>query len=122
MTNRLEFITVAFEAGYASYLPVVEEGIDLIIYRESDRDLRKVQIKSRWTIDKRYEGREMWMAFPHASEWYLAQHDTLVKLAKKLGLLEAASWIISGKYNRVMSGILVGRMQPYLFPTAEAEE
>lgn len=47
MMNRLQFINLAFTQGYICFLPVVDEGIDLILYCENSRDLWPVQMKSR---------------------------------------------------------------------------
>jgi hypothetical protein len=37
------------------------------LYREQETVLRKVQLKSRWTIDRKYMGRDIWVAFPIAA-------------------------------------------------------
>jgi hypothetical protein len=101
MANRLDLINEAFKFGYLAYLPVVDEGIDLILHRERPRDLKMVQLKSRWTIDKKYVGREIWIAFPQDKVWYLGLHDEFVGLAKKLGFAaNSSSWTAGGKYSR----------------------
>ena len=48
--------------GYNVFLPVTDQGIDFIIHRECDDALRLVQQKSRWTIDRKYLGRAIWVA------------------------------------------------------------
>jgi hypothetical protein len=57
---------------------------------ERDSALRKVQQKSRWTIDQKYVGREIWIAFPFAGDWYLIPHDMMVASAD--AATQTASW------------------------------
>jgi hypothetical protein len=45
--NRNIVISLALEQGFNAFLPVYDGGVDFILYRESDRELRKVQLKSR---------------------------------------------------------------------------
>ena len=62
--NRHLFLQHILPAGFVSFIPEFDEGIDLIIYRERDNLLFKIQLKSRWTVDKKYFGRDIWVAFP----------------------------------------------------------
>jgi hypothetical protein len=122
MTNRMNLIKVAFDQGYVAYLPVVDEGIDLILYREQPYDLKMVQLKSRWTIDRKYSDRNIWIAFPEGeATWYLAPHDEVVELAKTLGFAEGTqSWEKKGGYSRgTMTKELRDKMGKYLFPAQE---
>jgi hypothetical protein len=121
--NLLIFTTIAYEEGYGAYLPVVDEGIDLILYRERDGDLKKVQMKGRFTLNAKYQGRDIWIAFPYPSEpkpselqvWYLARHDELIEIARELGFgidfLDAR-----GQYSRKqLSVALEAKMRPCIF-------
>ena len=36
-------------------------------------------LKGRWTIDKKYIGREIWMAFPINDDWYLMRRDDMLQ-------------------------------------------
>jgi hypothetical protein len=45
--NRNIVISLALEQGFNAFLPVYDGGMDFILYRDSDRELRKVQLKSR---------------------------------------------------------------------------
>ncbi|MEO6298642.1 MAG: hypothetical protein ABIO62_03300 [Paracoccaceae bacterium] len=78
--NRNALVTLALESGYNAYLPVYDAGVDFILYREGDGDLRKIQLKGRWYIDRKYVGRDIWIAFFGAGAWYIAPHDELVRL------------------------------------------
>ncbi|MHB1220086.1 MAG: hypothetical protein ACYC1L_18020 [Alphaproteobacteria bacterium] len=116
MRNRLGLINLAFEQGYVAYLPVVDEGIDLILYSEPKRRFIKVQLKGRWTIDKKYIGRNILIAFSEGENWYLAPHDAMVKIAKQLGF--ARNWMRTGNYSKVrMNKTLKIAMKKYLFPS-----
>ncbi|MGI4764252.1 MAG: hypothetical protein ACRYGP_04185, partial [Janthinobacterium lividum] len=57
VVNRDVFVSVALAEGFNAFLPVDDGGIDLILYREADGASRLVQLKGRWTIDKKYAGR-----------------------------------------------------------------
>jgi hypothetical protein len=45
--NRNIVISLALEQGFNAFLPVYDGGVEFILYRDSDRELRKVQLKSR---------------------------------------------------------------------------
>ena len=98
--NRYTVISLALDQGFNAFLPVYDGGVDLILYRERDGVLRKVQLKGRWTIDRKYCGRDIWIAFPIAGEWYLMPHDVMVAQAEADGVTRTASWIEGGAYSR----------------------
>jgi hypothetical protein len=97
--NRNALVSSALEAGYNAFLPVYDGGVDFILYNEDNGDLRKVQLKGRWYIDRKYEGRDIWIAFHDAGQWYLAPHDELVVLGGKFGFTNTASWTTGGAYS-----------------------
>lgn len=88
--NRNALVTVALKRGYNAYLPVYDGGIDLILHSEATGDTKLVQLKGRWTIDKKYVGRNIWIAFPDGGEWYVAPHDEMVRLGERH--TATASW------------------------------
>ena len=49
VVNRNALVTVALNHGYNAYLPVYDNGIDLILLNEATGDTRLVQLKGRWT-------------------------------------------------------------------------
>jgi hypothetical protein len=97
--NRNTVTSLALAQGFNVFLPVYDGGVDFILYRESDALLRKVQLKSRWTIGKKYIDREIWIAFPVDDDWYLVPHDELVRNAPA-GILKSVSWTQNGGYSR----------------------
>lgn len=120
--NRNALVSLALEAGYNAYLPVYDGGVDLILYREEDGDVKKVQLKGRWSIDKKYCGRDIWIAFHDAGQWYIAPHDELVKIAEETGFAASRSWVEGGKYTcPTISKAMKARLAPYAMfepPTA----
>jgi hypothetical protein len=60
-------------------------GADVLAYNPATNGTRAIQVKSRATIDAKYRGRNLWIAFPHwvganQQDWYVVPHDTLTKL------------------------------------------
>lgn len=98
--HRNELTTLLLRQDYNVFLPVYDEGIDLIIHRESDGDFKLVQQKSRWTIDRKYVGRNIWIAFRDRDEWFLAPHDELVGFGDAAGYTATSSWTDKGIYHR----------------------
>lgn len=118
--NRQRLTAIALERGYNAFNPVFDGGIDFILYREDGAggpaDLRKVQLKGRWYIDKKYLGRDIWIAFPEGDEWYLAPHDELVRIGDQAGFTETKSWAEGGAYSRKgLSHSLAATMERWLF-------
>ncbi|WP_293678498.1 hypothetical protein [uncultured Phenylobacterium sp.] len=99
VVNRNTVVSLALSQGFNAFLPVYDGGIDFILQHEGDGRLRKVQLKSRWTIDRKYLGRDIWIAFPISSDWYLVPHDEMVALAEASGATQTASWVANGIYN-----------------------
>lgn len=83
VVNRNALVTVALNQGYNAYLPVYDNGIDLILHNEASGDTRLIQLKGRWTIDRKYIGRDIWIAFPDRGCWYVAPHDEMMRLGKR---------------------------------------
>ncbi len=113
--NRNTVVSLALEQGYNAFLPVYDGGVDFILYHESDGVLRKVQLKGRWTIDRKYSGRDIWIAFPIADDWYLMPHDEMVKQAEP-GVVQSLSWTKEGLYSRPkLSKAVKKQCEPYRF-------
>ena len=118
--NRNTVVSLALRQGVNAFLPVYDGGVDLFLYRESDGLLRKVQLKGGWTIDKKYLGRDIWIAFPIAGDWHLMPHDAMVKTAAP-GVLKSKSWTENGLYYQGHpSKAVITHCAPYRFaPIAE---
>ncbi len=97
--NRNALVTLALEHGFNAFLPVYDGGVDFILYREPDGVIRKVQLKGRWYIDRKYVGRDIWIAFHVDGAWFLAPHDELVDMGERAGFTATASWLEGGAYS-----------------------
>ncbi len=114
--NRNTVVSLAMDKGFNAFLPAYDGGVDFILYHESENVLRKVQLKSRWTIDKKYRNRDIWVAFPIADDWYLMPHDQMVADGEADGVTLTASWRDKGAYSRPrLSEAAINQCAPYRF-------
>lgn len=110
--NRNEFLAPFISMGFIPYIPEWDAGVDFILLRERDEKhgysgdlLLKVQLKSRWTVNRKYFGRDIWIAFPedgepHGRRWFLMPHDVMVAHGHMLHG-KTASWH-AGHYSKVV--------------------
>ncbi|QMV20203.1 hypothetical protein GOB94_03645 [Granulicella sp. 5B5] len=105
-------------------------GADFLAYNAGDISTLKVQLKSRLTIDKKYIGKDLWIAFPHKNkDWYVVEHDTLIK---KVGdctqWLDSDSWKKKGAYSstsinpKLLTQLAEDRLGPVYGQVLEMEE
>lgn len=115
--NRAAFSNIALANGWMVYRPEADVGgVDLVIIELKTDSLRKIQLKSRWTIDKKYEGKGIWVAFLAGDAWYVAPHDDMISYAQEFGYLDSASWIDGGGYSMSgMSKALTAKMAQWKF-------
>jgi hypothetical protein len=122
ITNRNEVTRIALANGFNVFLPIIDDGVDLILYRESDGATHPVQLKSRWTIAGKYEGRGIWIAFPSDGVWYLMPHEAMVEHARLDGATETESWRTGGVYHRGrLSANQRAACAPYVFALPAVE-
>jgi hypothetical protein len=75
-------------------------GADFLAYHKNSTNTLKVQLKGRPTIDKKYIGKGIHIAFPLGGYWYLSGHDKLVEIVgKHTNWLNTPSWLEAGAYN-----------------------
>jgi hypothetical protein len=118
--NRNSLVSLALARGYNAFLPVYDGGIDFILYNEQSGDTKLVQLKGRWTIDKKYVGRNVWIAFHDDGRWYLAPHDEMVKHAAGYGYADSKSWLEGGAYTSPrLSKAQLEDLAPYAFELLE---
>lgn len=80
------------------------QGADFLAFKSNETETLRVQLKSRITIDKKYRGKNIWVAFPHkklrTTSWYLIEHDSLVeKVGQTTKWLESTSWVNKNGYS-----------------------
>ncbi len=69
------------------------QGADFLAYHINGTTTLKIQLKSRVTIDQKYSGKSIWIAFPYKGHWYLIEHDRLVeKVGEHTVWLSSSSW------------------------------
>lgn len=70
------------------------QGADFLAYH-IDGHTRRVQLKSRLTIARKYIGKGLSIAFPVDGLWYLVEHDALVDLVRR----HAPKWLASNAWT-----------------------
>ena len=76
------------------------QGADFLAYHKDGEETLKVQLKGRLMIAKKYQGKNLFMAFRISDSWYLIEHDDLVKLVdSNTNALNTKSWRIKGMYS-----------------------
>ena len=77
------------------------QGADFIANHIDGIDFLKVQLKGRLTIDKKYVGKDIFVAFRHKDDTYLYPHDELMSFVfKELPYTEKGdSWAQNGGFS-----------------------
>ena len=91
------------------------QGADFLAYHKDGLDTLKIQLKSRLTIDRKYKGKELFVAFPLNSHWYLLEHDMLIeKVGQHTNWLNTDSWLKKGNYHSASpSALLMHSLSEY---------
>ena len=90
-------------------------GADFLADHKDGETLR-VQLKSRLTIDKKYCGLGLWINFPVSGNWYLIEHDELLRIVgESTTYLTTATWVNKGHYHSDgPKQALLDRLRDYL--------
>jgi len=76
------------------------QGADFIAYHKDGNETLKIQLKARVSIDKKYLGKGLYVAFPLNGFWYMVEHDRLVEfVGERTNWLNTESWTQKGCYN-----------------------
>ena len=91
------------------------QGADFIACHIDGALFIKVQLKGRLTLDKKYNGKEIHVAFNQGGQWYIYPHDQLQSELLAMGLmLGSKSWDETGTYSWPnLSRNLAGHMAQY---------
>lgn len=85
---------------YCMWLNDDWQGADFIACHIDGNTFIKVQLKGRLTIDKKYNGKDIYIAFNQNGLWYIYPHDQLQSELLAMGLMSRSkSWEDSGAYN-----------------------
>ena len=82
--NSSKLISIMADYGYLESAKINNDkwGADLLFYRASDSDVKKVQLKGRVTFSKHYMNKDLYIAYPDKHAWYMYPHDEIVRLAR----------------------------------------
>ena len=76
------------------------QGADFLAHHFDGNTTLRVQLKARLTIDRKYQGQDLWMNFPSGGTWYLVPHDKLVEIiGEATNWLNTTSWQENGLYS-----------------------
>ena len=76
------------------------QGADFIACHIDGNTFIKIQLKGRLSIDKKYNGKEIYVAFNQNDQWYVYPHDKLRDELLGKGLMcGTLSWEQRGIYN-----------------------
>ena len=76
------------------------QGADFIAYHINGDVFLKVQLKSRLSFDKKYVGKDIWIAFLDGNDCFVYPHDKVLDLILAAGkIAQTVSWENGGKYN-----------------------
>jgi hypothetical protein len=76
------------------------QGADFIAQHMDGRTFIKVQLKSRPAFAKKYQGKDLFIAYFDGAGWYLYPHDeVLEKLLATSSVGETVSWAERGGYS-----------------------
>jgi len=76
------------------------QGADFIACHIDGERFLKVQLKGRLTLDRKYEGKDIYIAFRYHDQCYLYPHDEMVAHVERLGnIVGSASWSEQRSYS-----------------------
>ena len=87
--------------GYNSILLSDDwEGADFIACHINGKDFLKVQLKGRMVVDKKYLGKDIFIACRYNDKWYLYPHDKILNALFEQDLIkDTKSWEEKGNYS-----------------------
>jgi hypothetical protein len=104
------------------------QGADFLAYHIDGNNTLRVQLKGRMSIERKYIGKNLFMAFPANQSWHLVEHDRLVEIVSEhSNWLNTHSWIERGIYNsaapnrQLLGALKEFKLEPALMLTSEIE-
>lgn len=91
------------------------QGADFIACHIDGNRFLKVQLKGRLTIQKKYIGKDIYVAFNHKGTWYVYPHDRVMKQLLQSGTAgTSTSWLNDGGYSwPSLSVAILKILEPY---------
>lgn len=76
------------------------QGADFIACHIDGEQFLKVQLKGRLTLDRKYEGKDIHIAFRHHDQCYVYPHDVMIHEVERLGKINGSkSWSEHRSYS-----------------------
>lgn len=76
------------------------QGADLIAQHIDGVTFLRVQLKGRLSFHKKYQGKDLWVAFNEGDAWYLYPHDKLLThVFQATSIGSTVSWSERGGYS-----------------------
>ncbi|MGB7585564.1 MAG: hypothetical protein WBM11_12015 [Terriglobales bacterium] len=119
--NFLKLSAVLADYGYTTMrLSDDWQGADFIAQHIDTGQFLKVQLKSRLAFYKKYQDKELYIAFCNEGDWYLYPHDELLELVLtgKKNVCGTKSWDEDGGYSFPNLSVEMRRLlKPYKIST-----
>lgn len=100
--NYQKIAAVLAEYGYSClWLNDDWQSADFIANHIDGNEFLKVQLKSRVTINKKYIGKDIYIAFRHESDVYLYPHDNMMNfiIQESPNTIKRLSWTAGGGFS-----------------------
>ena len=77
------------------------QGADFIACHINGETFLKVQLKGRLGIDKKYQHKDIHVAFIHTGNVYVYDHDQFIDLIRSAhpSILKSKAWLETGRYS-----------------------
>ncbi len=115
--NYQRVSAVFAEYGYQTLLLSDDwNGADFIAMKFDGTEFLKVQLKGRFTISKKYLGKDIYICFEDkkTNSWYLYPHDKVTNSKSVVKFKKSESWEGKGEYYiGVLSKELKELLNPY---------
>lgn len=91
------------------------QGADFIAQHIDGETFLRVQLKGRLTLDRKYQGKGLYVVFPYGDLWYIYPHDELLEIIlEKTTIRTTVSWAERGGYSwNSLSQQLLELLEPY---------
>lgn len=91
------------------------QGADFIACHIDGNRFLKVQLKGRLTIQKKYCGKDIYVAFSHRGTWYVYPHDEVMEFLLANGTAgSSTSWVNDGGYSWPHLSVAIRKiLEPY---------
>lgn len=75
-------------------------GADFIATHSNNNEILRIQLKARFTIDKKYLKKGLYIACPIDTNWFIYPHDEVVAFCVKNKIyIPTSSWVTNGNYS-----------------------